>query len=240
MTKKAVILCGGLGIRLAPLTSVFPKPLLPIGEKAMIEIQIEQLKKYGFTEIYLATNYKSEYFERFFGNGDYYGVNIIISKETKPLGTAGPIKLLEDKLDEPFLVMNGDIITQLNFDKIYQYAIEKKGLLTAGVKKMIMPYDFGNIHFDGDAITKIEEKPNIIMHGLAGIYAMHPDIMEYIPSDTYFGMDSLLEVMIQRQEKIYKYDIEDYWLDVGRMDDYNKIRNSYDEMIMKEKESCAE
>src|ERR1035437_7964673 len=108
MSNKAVILSGGLGTRLRPFTEVIPKPLLPIGEKAVLEIQIERLKKFGFDDIYLATNYKSEYIENFFGNGSRYGVKLTISKEAKPLGTAGPVKLLEDRLnDGPFVVMNG-------------------------------------------------------------------------------------------------------------------------------------
>lgn len=109
MFKTAVILSGGLGTRLKPFTEVIPKPLLPIGEKAVLEIQIERLKKYGFDHIILATNYKSNYIENFFGDGSRYGVKLEISKEDIPLGTAGPIKLLQNRLSDPFIVMNGDI-----------------------------------------------------------------------------------------------------------------------------------
>ena len=107
---KAVILAGGLGTRLKPFTEVIPKPLLPIGEKAVLEIQIEHLRKHGVTDVFLATNYKSNYIENFFGDGSRYGVNLTISREEKRLGTAGPLKLLEKELDEPFIVMNGDIL----------------------------------------------------------------------------------------------------------------------------------
>ena len=111
---KAVILCGGLGSRLKPFTDIIPKPLLPIGEKSVLEIQIEHLKNNGFNHIYLATNYKSSYIENFFGDGSKYGVKLTISKEDKPLGTAGPVKLLQNELkDGPFLVVNGDILTLL-------------------------------------------------------------------------------------------------------------------------------
>ena len=113
---KAVILAGGLGIRLKPFTEVIPKPLLPIGEKAIMELQIEQLKSYGFDDIILATNYKSDYIANFFGDGSRFGVKLKINKENEPLGTAGPIGLLRDDLnDAPFLVMNGDILTKCNF-----------------------------------------------------------------------------------------------------------------------------
>ena len=142
---KAVILAGGLGSRLKPFTEVIPKPLLPVGKKAVLEVQIERLKSYGFDEVYLATNYKSEYIENFFGNGNKYGIQLFISKEEKPLGTAGPLKLLSDEFDEPFLVMNGDILTLMNFKKFYEYAVKKQTLLTIAIKKIITPYDFGNI-----------------------------------------------------------------------------------------------
>src|SRR5438309_577534 len=111
---KVVILAGGLGSRLKPFTEVIPKPLLPIGEKSVLEIQIDRLKKFGFDEVYLATNYKSEYVENFFGNGSRYGVKLAISKEEKPLGTVGPLTLLKDKLTEPFIVMNGDVLSLID------------------------------------------------------------------------------------------------------------------------------
>ena len=121
---KVVILAGGLGTRLKPFTEVIPKPLLPIGEKSVLEIQIERLKKFGFDEIFLATNYKSQYIEGFFGDGSRYGVKLSISKEDKPLGTAGPLLLLKEQLTEPFIVMNGDILSLIDFSKLYEFATD--------------------------------------------------------------------------------------------------------------------
>jgi NDP-mannose synthase len=228
MSKKAVILSGGLGIRLRPFTEVIPKPLLPVGEKAVLEIQIERLKKFGFDDIYLATNYKSEYIENFFGDGSRYGVKLTISKEEKPLGTAGPIKLLEEKLaNEPFVVMNGDILSLIDFMEMYEYAVKNDGMLTVGIKKIITPYAFGNIIFDGDRVVKIEEKPDIITYALAGIYIMKPEIIELIPAGEYFGMDKLIIKMLAEGKKIYKYEINDYWLDIGSIDDNSKVQDAY-------------
>lgn len=133
---KAVILAGGLGTRLKPFTEIIPKPLLPIGEKSVLEIQIELLKKHGFSEIFLATNYKSEYIENFFGNGDRYGVKLTISKEEKPLGSVGPLSLLKDKLsDAPFLVMNGDVLSKCNFSELYQFGSQMNADLTVCIKE---------------------------------------------------------------------------------------------------------
>ncbi len=224
---KAVILAGGLGTRLKPFTEVIPKPLLPIGEKAILEIQIENFKRYGFNEIYLATNYKSEYIERFFGDGSRYGVKLHISKEDEPLGTAGPLKLLKDELNEPFVVMNGDILTLTNFLEFYNFAVSKDSLLTISVKKFITPYDFGNIFFEGDKVTGIEEKPDIITYALAGIYVMKPGIFELIPDKEYFGMDFLMQKMLTKNFAISKYELKEYWLDIGRVDDYEKAQESY-------------
>ncbi|MCB5235035.1 MAG: NTP transferase domain-containing protein, partial [Candidatus Cloacimonetes bacterium] len=166
---KAIILSGGLGTRLRPFTEVIPKPLLPIGEKAVLEIQIEHLKENGFNHIFLATNYKSGYIENFFGDGSKYGVNLTISKEDKPLGTAGPVKLLEEHLTEPFLVMNGDILTQLSYKNLYDFAFSKESPLTICTKEIVTPFQFGNIHTEGDFVTGIDEKPNIKTNILAGV-----------------------------------------------------------------------
>ncbi len=231
---KAVILAGGLGSRLKPFTEVIPKPLLPIGEKSVMEIQIERLKKYGFDEIFLATNYKSEYVQNFFGDGSRYGVKLTLSKETKPLGTAGPLTLLKDKLTEPFLVMNGDILSLVDFGKLYSFAVAQPSKLTITIKKIVTAYAFGNIFFDGDKVTGIEEKPDIITFALAGIYVMRPEIFNYIPDDTYYGMDSLIKGMLEKNDPITKYELEEYWLDIGRIDDYNKAQEIYESHFKEE------
>src|SRR6185295_20029949 len=178
---QAVILAGGLGSRLKPFTEIIPKPLLPVGEKSVLEIQIDRLKRHGFDEIFLATNYKADYIRNFFGDGSQFGVRIEISKEEEPLGTAGPLTLLKHKLTEPFLVMNGDILTLADFSAMLATARRHGTELTIGIKKHITPYAFGDIFFDGDFVTGIEEKPNIVKYILAGVYVMTPAIFENIP-----------------------------------------------------------
>jgi len=224
---KAIILAGGLGNRLKPFTEVIPKPLLPIGEKSVLEIQIERLKQYGIDEIFLATNYKSEYIEGFFGNGSRYGVSLTISKEEKPLGTAGPLYLLKERLTEPFIVMNGDVLTLIDFGKLYEFAISRESLLTIAIKKEITPFAFGNIYFEGDLVTGIEEKPDIIMYILAGIYVIKPAIFKYFPKDEYYGMDVLIKDMLKVGEPVTKYEMSEYWLDIGRINDYEKAQTIY-------------
>lgn len=228
MSKKAVILSGGLGIRLRPFTQVIPKPLLPIGEKAVLEIQIEQLKRFGFTEIYLATNYKSDYIENFFGDGSRYGVKLTISREESPLGTAGPVGLLKNELaDDPFIVMNGDIISLVDFGKFYDFAYSNDAQLNIAVKRLVTPYAFGNIFFDGDRVTDIQEKSDIVTYALAGIYVMKKGIFDLIPQNEYFGMDKLILKMLDAQMPVYKYEIKEYWLDIGRIEDYETASDMF-------------
>jgi NDP-sugar pyrophosphorylase family protein len=224
---KAVILAGGLGTRLRPFTEVIPKPLLPIGEKSVLEIQIEALKKHGFDEIYLATNYKSEYIENFFGDGSKFGVKLQISKESKRLGTAGPLTLLKRELNEPFIMMNGDILTLMNYKKFFDFAVAKNTPLTVGIKEIVTPFQFGNIFYEGDYVTGIEEKPKIRTKILAGIYVFKPEIFKLIPDDTYYGMDNLIEDMLANEVKVAKYEITEYWLDIGQVADYEKAQEIY-------------
>lgn len=226
---KAVILAGGLGTRLKPFTEVIPKPLLPIGEKAVLEIQIEHLKQHGFDEIYLATNYKSDYIENFFGDGSRYGVKLIMSREEMRLGTAGPLTLLKSELTEPFVVMNGDVLSNINFTDFYNFAINQSTLLTISIKKIIMPYLFGNIFFKDNFVTGIEEKPDIITFALAGIYIMKPEIFKFIPENEYYGMDALIKRMLAEQSPISKYELNEYWLDIGRIDDFESAQKDFKE-----------
>ena len=225
---KAVILAGGLGSRLKPFTDLIPKPLLPIGEKAVLEIQIEQLKKFGFNEIYLATNHKSEYVENFIGDGSKYGIKIIISKEDKPLGTAGPISLISKELkDEPFLVMNGDVLTKCDFRKLYDFALNINTDLTLCVKEFITPFKFGNIKSEGDYVIEIKEKPNIKTNILAGIYVMKKGVFDYIKYNVNYDMDKLINDMISDDHKIAKYDLKEYWLDIGGVQEYKDAQEIY-------------
>ena len=224
---KAVILAGGLGTRLKPFTDIIPKPLLPVGEKSILELQIEHLKYYGIKEIYLATNYRSEYIENFFGDGSRLGVNLYFSCEKMPLGTAGPLSLLKDSLQEPFLVINGDILSTVNFKKMFEAAVSFPTELTIGIKQFVTPFEFGNILYEGDYVTKVQEKPDLIHYILAGIYVMKPGIFKYIPEKTYFGVDHLIQSLLDHNQKVSKYEIKEYWLDVGRPKDYEKAQNEY-------------
>jgi NDP-mannose synthase len=227
MSYQAVILAGGLGTRLQPFTQVIPKPLLPVGESSVLEIQILSLKKAGIFEIFIATNYMSEYVEAFLGDGSKYGVSITFSKETRPLGTCGPLGLLREKLEGPFLLMNGDILTTLNFEYAFDFAQKTEADLVVVTKEITTPFNFGKVVAKGDFITDIEEKPDFKLEILSGIYILKPPVLEMVPIGEYFGIDTLIKEMIKRKKNVGRYLMKDYWLDIGRVDDYQTAQDAY-------------
>ena len=225
---KAVILAGGLGTRLRPFTDVIPKPLLPIGEQSLMEVQITTLAAHGFKEIYVATNYKSDYVEAYLGNGSKYGVDLVFSKEEKRLGTCGPLTLLKEHLTEPFLMMNGDVLTKSDHTKMYEFGINQESALTIGTKVITHPFRFGNVQVsDDNLVTGLEEKPDLLFEILAGIYFFKPEIFDLIPDDEYFGMDDLLHKMLAESKPVSRYRITEYWLDIGQVEDYTQAREEY-------------
>ncbi len=227
---KALLLAGGLGTRLRPFTEVIPKPLLPLGENALMEVQIASLKDFGFDEIFVATNYKSDYIEAYLGDGSKYGVSLVFSREEKPLGTCGPLSLLRDRLTEPFIVMNGDILTKANLAAIHAFAARQNSCLTVGTKIITTPFRFGNVQTDeAGYILDVEEKPEFKLEILAGIYSMKPEIFAFIPDDEYFGMDTLIKIMLEARSPISRYLIKEYWLDIGQVEDYSHARDAYAE-----------
>jgi len=225
---KAVILAGGLGSRLKPFTDILPKPLLPLGDKSLMEIQIEHLKLSGFSDIFVAINYKSNMVRSFLGTGEKYGVNLYFSEEKMRLGTCGPVKLLESELTEPFLLVNGDILTKFDFSNILDFSLKHKDSpLTIGTKIVTTPFRFGTIESNGDYLVKVEEKPDLNFEILAGIYILKPSVFDYIPKDEYFGIDKLIQKLLLDDVPVTKYLIKDYWLDIGVVEDYEKAKDYY-------------
>jgi len=230
----AVILAGGLGTRLKPFTEVIPKPLLPIGEgeKAIIEVQIENLRKFGFDTVFIATNYKSKYIQSYLGDGSNYNVELEFSLEEKKLGTVGPLSLLKDKLQEPFLVMNGDILTKCDLSDLYDFALNyTDSKLTVATKYIYTPFRFGSVESKDDFLLNVEEKPDLKMEIVAGVYVLKPEIFEYIPYNERFDMNELIELLLKNNEQITRYLINAYWIDIGKYDDYTQAQNDLKEFI---------
>lgn len=224
---KAVILAGGLGTRLKPFTEVIPKPLLPVGESSVLETQVLALKAAGFDEVFIATNYMADYVEAFLGDGSKYGIRITFSRETKPLGTCGPVLLLRDRLVEPFLLMNGDVLTTLDFRAAVEFAVRSDANLTVFTKEIKVPFNFGKVVAEGDYLVEVTEKPDLNLEILAGVYVLKPPALDLIPDDTYYGIDSLIKDMLGHKMRVARRLITDYWLDIGELTDFQAARDAY-------------
>ena len=224
---KAVILAGGKGTRLAPYTTVFPKPLMPLGETPILEVIIKQLKANGFNEITLAVGYLAELIKAYFNDGQSFGIKIQYSKEEIPLGTAGPLSLIDD-LDDTFLVMNGDILSTLSYKKLVEFHKEKKAIATIAVSKRKMKVDYGVIKSDGDFLTDYIEKPSLDYEVSMGIYVFQPEILSRIKKGQKLDFPDLILNLIKEGEKVAVYKNDEFWLDIGRHEDYETAQSEYE------------
>jgi NDP-sugar pyrophosphorylase family protein len=219
---KAVILAGGRGTRLAPYTTILPKPLMPVSDKPILDIVINQLRHYGFTEITLAVGYLSELLMAYFGDGSRFGVSITYSHEDQPLGTAGPIALIEN-LDEPFLVMNGDVLTTLDFGDLMRFHREGNAIATITTFQRNVKIDLGVLEFDEHAnLAAYIEKPTHHYFVSMGIYVFDPRARDFIPRNQRLDLPDLMRNMMAQGETVRCYRCEGYWLDIGRIDDYQQ------------------
>ena len=220
---KAIILAGGKGTRLKPYTTIIPKPLVPLGNKAILEILIGRLKKYGITDLTLCVNHLSNLIMAYFGNGKKWGVDIKYSLEHEFLSTVAPIKLIKD-LPENFLVMNGDLLTDLDFIELYNYHLENESLITVATYKRTAKVDFGVIEIDKNKNIAVEfvEKPEYELNVSMGVYVFNKKVLNFVPDKQPFGFDDLMQVLIAKNKNIKIYFYDGYWLDIGRPEDYEK------------------
>lgn len=216
------ILAGGLGTRLRPLTETVPKPMLTVGDKPILELIIEQFKEYGFRNFIVSLNYKGEIIEEYFKDGKEFEVNIEYIRETKKLGTAGSIALVKEKFTKPFIVINGDILTGIDFDKFLNHHMKNNFNITVGVRNYEINVPYGVLVTDNMFIESLEEKPTYKFHINGGVYAVNPEITKYIQENEVYNMTDLIEDAMRNQYKSGIYEITEYWTDIGQIDDYRK------------------
>lgn len=229
---QALILAGGKGSRLLPYTKIIPKPLMPIGEMPILEIILRQLKNSGFDNVILAVNYLSQMFELFFQNGEKIGMTIDYSYESKPLGTAGPIANAFNLLEDDFLVMNGDILTSLDFKVFFEEHLQSKAAASIATSKRNIEIDFGVIHSNKEnSLIKYEEKPNLEYMVSMGINVLKKDkISKYLNKDVYLDIPDLMKMILQDEPSSIKcLPQECEWLDMGRIDDYSLALEKFEE-----------
>lgn len=229
---KAVILAGGRGTRLAPYTTVFPKPMLPIGERPILEIILKQLSQYGFTDIVLSVGYLSELIQAYFRNDHRIPneVNLTYVREGEPLGTAGSLSLVPN-LKETFLVMNGDVLTTLDYKKLVEFHRKERGLVTIAMHKRQVKIDFGVISTNGNSeLVGYDEKPTLDYSVSMGVYIFEPKAIAYIEAGKRFDFPDLIKLLLAKGEKVVGYSSSDYWLDIGRHDDYAEAVENFKKM----------
>ena len=228
---RAVILAGGKGTRLKPYTTVIPKPLVPIGdEMPIMEIVVRQLASAGFTHLTIAVNHLAELIESFFGNGSKWNVKIDYSYEDKPLSTIGPLTLIKD-LPENFLVMNGDLLCDMDYREFYDYHVKMKNSITISAFKRTAQIDFGVLKYNSDQIlTEFIEKPVYDFSVSMGIYCFSRSVIEKIPEGSVYGFDQLMVDSIKNNEQVHVKPFEGFWLDIGRLEDYETANEKYEEI----------
>ena len=224
---RAVILAGGKGTRLRPYTVVLPKPLMPVGDYPILEVIIKQLVPAGFNHITMAINHQAALFRTFFGDGEKWNANIDFSLEKEPLGTMGPLKLIND-LPDDFLVMNGDILSDLDYSFFLKKHIQDQAKVSVSAYKRTVKIDFGVLSFDKEnLLTSFQEKPVYEFNVSMGIYAINKSIILKLTKGSLYGFDHLMIDALKNSMDINIVPYEGFWLDIGRPDDYDEANNSF-------------
>jgi dTDP-glucose pyrophosphorylase len=222
-----VLMAGGLGTRLRPLTNECPKPLLSIGKRPILETILLNFIDYGFNRFYIAVNYKAQMVIDRFGDGSQWGVDIRYLHEKERMGTAGALGLLPERPSQTVLVMNADLLTRVNFDNLLIYHDKHNAKATMCVREYDFQVPYGVVTLDNHRLLSIEEKPVKRFFVNAGIYALQPDVLDFVPRDTFFDMPQLFECLIGNKNEIAVFPIREYWLDIGQLNDYERATTEF-------------
>jgi NDP-sugar pyrophosphorylase family protein len=227
---KAVILAGGKGARLAPYTRILPKPLMPIGDMPILEVLLRQMKRAGIEDIILTVGHLAHLIRTFFMEGEQWGMRISYSYEECPLGTAGPLSLI-DGLSSTFLVTNGDVLTTLDLQDLLAFHRSQGGIATIAVHRRQVKIDLGVVQWNGNnTLSGYIEKPTYDYTVSMGIYVFEPRVLQYIPHNQYLDFPDLVLKMIAAGEKVSGYAFDGYWMDLGRPDDYEQAAEDFDQL----------
>lgn len=231
--NKVVLMVGGLGTRLRPLTDTTPKPMLPVGGKPILQTIVEKFVSYGFVNIIMCVGYKSNIIQDFFEDGSKFGANIEYVLEDKRMGTAGALALLSDeqKPKEPFFVMNGDLLTNVNFENMLDFHIAQNAKATMCVREYDFQVPYGVVNIENGQIASIVEKPTHSFFVSAGIYMLDSSCIDMIPKGQCYDMPTLFDEMIKAGDNTVSFPIREYWLDIGRIEEYEKANVEYGEVF---------
>lgn len=222
---KAVIQCGGKGTRLRPHTSILPKPLMPIGARPVLELVLKWLRRNGIKDVFITTGYLGHLIRSVCGDGNQWNMRITYTQEPEPLGTMGPLSLLCEHLDEPFLVLNGDVLTDLSLSQLMSCHRRHQASLTIATATRCTKMEFGVIDETEGRVTGFREKPELPHLVSMGIYCMEPAVLERIPSGVPFGFDDLMFQMLEEEAVVHVFKHSGMWLDIGRVEDFHKAQD---------------
>jgi dTDP-glucose pyrophosphorylase len=226
-----ILMAGGEGSRLRPLTQDCPKPLLRIGNKPILENIIENFTEQGFRHFYISVNYLADAIKEHFGDGRKFGVNIEYLHEKNRLGTAGGLSILPTTPTEPVIVMNGDLLTNVRFDKMLNYHIDQNATATMAVREYTYQIPYGVVDIKNNMLLRIDEKPVKKHYVSAGIYVLSPEAISAIPKDQYFDMTTLFEKVLKITPNVASYILQEYWLDIGRIEEFERAQKDWTEGV---------
>jgi len=229
--NPVVIMAGGLGSRLAPLTDTTPKPLISIGDKPILETIIQNLRSFGFKKFYVSVNYKADMIQDYFGDGSKWSVQVNYLHEKQRMGTAGGLSLLPEVPTHPVIVMNADLLTTLNFDHLLNFHQKNSFSATMCLRDYNFQVPYGVVKIARNSVVGIEEKPAYNFFVNAGIYVLEPKLLSMIPKDTYFDMTNLFESLVQEKQKIGAFPIREYWIDIGQLSDLETANGQFSGMF---------
>lgn len=225
--NHVVLMAGGLGMRLRPLTENTPKPMLKVGGKPILETIVRRFIDSGFVNITMCLGYKSDVIQDYFQDGGDFGANIDYIVEKRRMGTAGALTLLKKRLDAPFFVMNGDLLTNIDFEKMLDFHVKHNSKATMCVREYDVKVPYGVVNVANEDIVSIEEKPIHSFFVNSGIYLLEPDCINLIPDNEFYDMPQLFEELVAATEKTISFPLREYWLDIGRMSDYERANTEY-------------
>ncbi|MEJ2866416.1 sugar phosphate nucleotidyltransferase [Actinomycetospora sp. OC33-EN08] len=231
---RVVVLAGGRGTRLRPYTAVLPKPLMPVGDRPILDIILRQLHRHGFRDVTIATGHLAQLVETFFGDGSEVGLRLGYHRETEPLGTVGALATVPGLGDGPFLVMNGDVLTDLDYAELLTEHVRSGAAATIAVARRTVQISLGVMHFDDHAddsrVTDYVEKPTLEYEASMGVYCFSPQVLSHLSPGAYLDFPDLVLRLIKSGETVRAWRPGAYWLDIGRHDDYEQAHAEFEQM----------
>lgn len=226
--NPVVLMLGGLGTRLRPLTETIPKPMLMVGDRPILETIVTHIAEQGFVNFYFCVNYLGEQIRSYFGDGSKWGIHIEYVQEEDRMGTAGALSLLPEKPDRPFIVMNGDLLTKVDLTALLDFHDKNENIATACIREYAQQVPYGVVEVDNEKVTQLVEKPVYRFFVNAGIYALSPKAMDKVPEQVFYDMPTLIEEVLTERGNVGGFPITEYWMDIGQMPDFEQAQADYE------------